>query len=117
LLIDTQGLFDGNNTLKQNGNIFTLSTLISSIQIFNLSQRMQEDSLGNLLFAEFGRLALTKKNQNSKSSTTNSKPFQRIVFLIRDWPNPREYAYGSKGGKKHLEVYLKITRDIEGILN
>jgi len=48
LLLDTQGLFDGNSTTKQNGNIFTLSTLMSSIQIFNLSQKMQEDNLENL---------------------------------------------------------------------
>jgi len=53
LLIDTQGLFDGKSTRKQNGNIFTLSTLISSIQIFNLSQKMQEDNLENLQVQSF----------------------------------------------------------------
>lgn len=43
--MDTQGLFDDKNTAKQNRDIFTLSTLISSIQIFNLRSVMQEDIL------------------------------------------------------------------------
>ncbi len=48
MLIDTQGLFDENSTARQNGNIFSLSTLMSSIQIFNFSQKMQENYLENL---------------------------------------------------------------------
>jgi len=42
------------------------------------------------------------------------KPFQRIIFLIRDWPYPKENAYGAQGGKDHLESYLKVTKEKEG---
>jgi len=63
------------------------------------------------LFAEFGRLALTKGQAMNNTAIT---PFQRIVFLIRDWPNPREYSYGSQGGKNHVEDYLNVTNEREG---
>ena len=37
-----------------------------------------------------------------------SKPFQRIVFLIRDWQNSYKYDYGSEGGKCFLNETLTI---------
>lgn len=41
-------------------------------------------------------------------------PFQRIIFLIRDWPNPKERSFGSQGGKDYIDNYLKIRRELEG---
>jgi len=41
-------------------------------------------------------------------------PFQRIVFLIRDWPNVKERSYGSQGGKDYIDNYLKISQEKEG---
>ena len=38
-------------------------------------------------------------------------PFQRIVFLIRDWPNPKEHSFGSQGGKDYIDDYLKISEE------
>ncbi len=45
LLIDTQGLFDHDTPAAINGKIFSFTTLISSFQIFNLVNMIQEDQL------------------------------------------------------------------------
>jgi atlastin len=45
ILMDTQGLFDNETTHDDNTKIFTLNTLISSMQIMNLKERIQEDQL------------------------------------------------------------------------
>ena len=41
-------------------------------------------------------------------------PFQRIVFLIRDWANGKEHSFGSQGGKDYIDDYLNISREEEG---
>jgi atlastin len=59
LLLDTQGTFDSHSTVKDCATVFALSTMLSSVQIYNLSQNIQEDDLQHLqLFTEYGRLAL-----------------------------------------------------------
>lgn len=74
LLMDTQGSFDSMSTVKDCATIFALSTMISSIQIYNVSQNIQEDDLQHLhLFTEYGRLALEDNDQ--------SKPFQVSIFF------------------------------------
>lgn len=79
VVIDTQGLFDNETTAMDNSRIFALGTLISSIQILNLSGVLQEDQLQYLQFAtEFAKFA---KIDNRLSE----KPFQNLMFLIRDW--------------------------------
>jgi atlastin len=45
LLIDTQGLFDHDTPPAMNAKIFSFTTLISSLQIFNLANMFQEDHL------------------------------------------------------------------------
>ena len=45
LLMDTQGLFDHESSPTDNSRIFSLSTLISSMQIFNLFNLIQENHL------------------------------------------------------------------------
>jgi len=47
-LMDTQGAFDHENCVKGCSFIFALSTLISSVQIYNIMQQIQEDSLQHL---------------------------------------------------------------------
>ena len=78
VVMDTQGLFDNDTTTQDNSRIFALSTLISSIQILNLTGVIQEDQLQYLQFAtEFAKFA----TMNSK----HGKAFQKLIFLIRDW--------------------------------
>uniref|UniRef100_A0A5F8HDX4 GB1/RHD3-type G domain-containing protein n=1 Tax=Monodelphis domestica TaxID=13616 RepID=A0A5F8HDX4_MONDO len=100
VLMDTQGAFDCHSTVKDCATIFALSTMTSSVQIYNLSQNIQEDDLQQLqLFTEYGRLALDEIFQ---------KPFQTLMFLIRDWSFPYEYRFGLKGGMQFLEKRLQV---------
>lgn len=45
IVLDTQGLFDSRMTRQENAKIFSLGTLISSTQVFNLMQNVQENQL------------------------------------------------------------------------
>ncbi|CAH1102878.1 unnamed protein product [Psylliodes chrysocephalus] len=101
LLIDTQGTWDSKSTVKECATIFALSTMLSSVQIYNLSSNIQEDDLQHLqLFTEYGRLAL------ADSGTT---PFQRLQFLVRDWRFPYEAPYGAVGGQQILQKRLEVN--------
>ncbi|XP_077393983.1 atlastin-1 isoform X3 [Festucalex cinctus] len=103
LLMDTQGTFDSQSTLRDSATVFALSTMISSMQVYNISQNVQEDDLQHLqLFTEYGRLAMEE---------TFLKPFQSMIFLIRDWSFPYEFPYGQEGGMKFLEKRLKISEN------
>ena len=64
---------------------------------------LQEDNLQVLeIFTEYGRLALEE---------TDQKPFQKLVFLIRDWSFPYEHPYGLTGGQTLLEKKLAIKEN------
>uniref|UniRef100_A0A158P650 GB1/RHD3-type G domain-containing protein n=1 Tax=Angiostrongylus cantonensis TaxID=6313 RepID=A0A158P650_ANGCA len=100
VLMDTQGTFDNTSTYQQCLTIFALSTILSCIQIYNVVDNIQEDSLQHLsLFVEYGKLAMSEARHYGK-------PFQTLVFCVRDFKNPEEYGYGCEGGKKFLEQVL-----------
>lgn len=110
LLMDTQGVFNCQSTKQDSTNMFTLSCLISSVQIFNLMHQLQEDDLENLeYFCKFGNFIQEKSGFKDCSKS-------RLIFLIRDWGCPHEFPYGGVGGTayvcKQLQVgkVLKITR-------
>ncbi|XP_053316603.1 atlastin-2 isoform X2 [Spea bombifrons] len=103
ILMDTQGAFDSQSTIKDCATVFALSTMTSSVQVYNLSQNVQEDDLQHLqLFTEYGRLAMEE---------IYKKPFQTLMFLIRDWSYPYEHPYGLEGGKKFLEKRLQVKQN------
>lgn len=103
LLMDTQGTFDNNSSMRENVTIFSFSIMLSSIQIYNIFNNIQENDLQNLqLFTEYGKLAM-KEN--------SLKPFQELLFLIRDWSYPYESPYGSEGGKALLNKILEIKEN------
>ncbi|XP_073950970.1 atlastin-like [Choristoneura fumiferana] len=100
LLMDTQGTFDSMSTVHDNVTVFALSTMLSSVQIYNLSQNIEEDDLQQLqLFTEYGRLA---------ARGGGGKPFQKLQMLVRDWSFTSDYAYGAEGGRQLLEKWLEI---------
>ncbi|KAF0036911.1 hypothetical protein F2P81_009785 [Scophthalmus maximus] len=86
LLLDTQGAFDSQSTIKDCATLFALSTMTSSVQ----------------LFTEYGRLALEEVYE---------KPFQTLMFLIRDWSYPYEHPYGLDGGSSFLEKRLQVKQN------
>lgn len=101
ILLDTQGAFDSQSTVRDCATVFALSTMLSSVQIYNLTQNIQEDDLQHLqLFTDYGRLAL---------ADTGKKPFQRLQFLVRDWSYPYEAEYGAIGGDAVLKRRLEIS--------
>ncbi|XP_049878146.1 atlastin isoform X1 [Pectinophora gossypiella] len=101
ILLDTQGAFDSESTVRDCATVFALSTMLSSVQIYNLSQNIQEDDLQHLqLFTEYGRLALEDSGRT---------PFQRLQFLVRDWSFPYEAPYGADGGRTILQRRLKVS--------
>jgi len=115
LLMDTQGMFDNETSMNLTACIFGLSTLLSSYQIYNVQNRIQEDNLQHLaLFSEYGRIALAgeagklvrqgkKQGDEGADKGLEEKseggmeaeelmlpdedeiPFQRVEFLVRDW--------------------------------
>lgn len=82
-LIDTQGLFDHNSSPTDNIRIFSLSALMSSVQLMNIYSMIEENHLEYLQFAtEYARFSAVEQ------SSTGTKPFQKMMFIIRDWISP-----------------------------
>lgn len=98
--MDTQGTFDNDSHIDESTRIFALSTLFSTVQIYNISQNLKEDDLQHLqLFAEYGKMAAVRGNV----------PFQKLLFLVRDWMMMFEHYYGQKGGEALLQKRLAIS--------
>jgi len=101
LLLDTQGAFDLDSDVKDITLIFALSTMLSSIQIYNVRGNLQTDNLQHLqLFTEFGRQAIAQ-------DVSDSQPFQNLLFLVRDWQ--LDDSEGFEGGDQLLEKLMRIT--------
>lgn len=99
ILLDTQGLFDNKTTSKNCAVIFGLSTLLSSVQIYNLSGQIQENDLQHLeLFTGYGKMAL---------EDTGNTPFQQLLFLIRDYGYSYIHEYGPDGGNEMIAEHFK----------
>ncbi|CAG0885791.1 unnamed protein product [Darwinula stevensoni] len=98
LLMDTEGTFDCEESLAHSVTVFALSTLLSSVHIYNLKDNIHMDDLLNLqFFTGYGRLCLQE---------SNDEPFQNFLFLVRDWRNFDEFPYGSEGGQAFLDEKL-----------
>ena len=95
-----QGAFDRKTSLKATMTVFALSLMTSSTFIYNLDENIQEDDLQHLqFFTNFGMLALDE---------SGDAPFQKLVFLLRDWQFPYEKPFGAVGGRQLLDLALKV---------
>ena len=107
ILMDSQGLFDSKTSPADNSRIFALGTLISSVQIFNLNDVIQENQLQYLQLAtDYAKLAAMDNRQSFEI-----KPFQKLLFLIRDWNYPDDQPYGFVGGNSYLKKNLKVENN------
>lgn len=107
LLMDTQGAFDCESTTSESATVFAFSTLMSSVQVYNLSRNIQEDNLQYLeYFTDYAQLA------QQEQQGTPAKPFQKLLFLVRDWCYPVDAAYGAKGGEELIQKRLHIPTNM-----
>ncbi|KAF6210014.1 hypothetical protein GE061_015769 [Apolygus lucorum] len=95
LLMDTQGIMDGRSSFSEWAGIFSLSTMISSLQLFNVMSCITEQSLENLeYFSAYGQLIAPTSSEVS--------PYQDILFLVRDFKYGENYGFGLRGGERYL---------------
>ena len=101
LLMDTQGAFDPKSSFNDCVKIFGLSIMTSSTQVFNIMHNLQVDNLKILqTFTEYGRMAIEEEKDEI--------PFQKLMFLIRDWQFwSREH--GPKGGDQLLNKIFETN--------
>lgn len=106
LLVDTQGTEDAFTKEADMSLIVGLTLLISSVTVLNIFSNLHEDILKSLnTYIEFASYA----KDTGGATGDQERPFQKLVFLIRDWNMPVEYAYGE--GDKFLQTNLEITED------
>lgn len=112
ILMDTQGSFDCNSSVRDCSTIFAMSAMLSSVLCYNLMHNIREDDLQYLqLFTEYGKLLL------NDSPEIGDKPFQVLLFIVRDWQFAYQYMFGYSGGDqvvaKRLEKNTKQTKDMQ----
>jgi hypothetical protein len=105
VVIDTQGLFEKGSTTEENGKIFSFSTLISSIQIINIKERIEESQIKSLQSAIDLTKLITKKQKNS-----TWKAFQSLIFLLRDFED-ENFEFGFEGGLKYFNNFFSISNN------
>lgn len=106
ILMDTQGLFDNESTMNDCISIFAISMLLSSVQCYNLMRNLEENNLQHLqLFTQYAQLAMKESRET---------PFQKLLFLIRDWPFPydNEFGFSQEFVDYHLAENDKQTPDM-----
>ncbi|XP_039259587.2 atlastin-2-like [Styela clava] len=105
LLMDTQGLFDTDTGSDTNARILSVSTLLSSHQILNIMNRIEERDLEHLQLCSIHANAATRE---VRKEIIRNKPFQTLSFLVRDWQYEFEHKYGD-GGMNYLDGILNRT--------
>lgn len=101
ILFDTQGIRDDRNPLHDYIMTFALSMMSSSILCYNLMLNIREPDLQHLEpFTEYGRFTLEH---------TNEKAFQKLLFIVRDWPNSTKSPY--ENGQRFINDPLSENDD------
>jgi len=106
LILDTQGMYDSSLSKKTSTAIFALSTLVSSLQIYNLDKRLQEDHLEHLDFlSEYANVV------KKLTGSIDAQPFQHLSLLIRDWQffTCLDKESNKKESMEYLRGYLDET--------
>ncbi|CAL4063093.1 unnamed protein product, partial [Meganyctiphanes norvegica] len=113
LLLDSQGILYPKDA-EESKAVFSLTTMLSSVLVFNLKNQLNEIVMENLeLFTAYAGMAFLEDKDKT--------PFQKMMILIRDWGMPDKMPFGSEGGKKYLKEHFqdqevvmhKTFRDIE----
>ncbi|CAG2100548.1 unnamed protein product [Medioppia subpectinata] len=113
ILVDTQGLFNDESTQQDMSTIVGLSLLSASTLVFNCDNI--KDDVFSIMhsFLEFGLQAVQSGSASGDvhhSENNDLKPFQDLIFMIRDWKSPDPpYEYGLEGGRNLLNRKLKTN--------
>ncbi|XP_064463045.1 atlastin-2-like [Ornithodoros turicata] len=101
VLMDTEGSFDNRSTMEGNVTVFSMSVLLSSVQVYNLTKQITQSDLEHLkLFTEYASMARSAGGRDKEV-------FQKLLFLIRDWQYPGEKSFGLEGGEALLQPFLQ----------
>ncbi|XP_076807325.1 uncharacterized protein LOC143450599 [Clavelina lepadiformis] len=99
ILMDTQGSFDPNSS-ESDSAIFAFSTLLSSLQMYNLKERIKMNELESLaIFTRYAEMAGTKAAKGSC--------FQTLLLLVRDWQDDVAFKFGMDEEEGDKESYLQ----------
>jgi hypothetical protein len=107
ILIESQGLFkEAHGTIDalDSVKVFALGFLVSSSQIYNKINVLQEQNFELLQKAT----DLAQIIQNKSFSQNRGKPFEKFIFLMRDWNRGKSlnYKFGAEEGEKYIKGVL-----------
>lgn len=104
LLMDTQGMFDNKTTMDVTVQVFGLSTLVSSYQIYNVDKRIQEDNLQHLAcFSEYGRMALDGTEEEEEGTSAVPKAAAAPTDEEEEDEKPEKKELQKSDSKKNLK--------------
>nr|XP_039267564.1 atlastin-like [Styela clava] len=104
LLMDTQGLYDHQTTINNNTAFLSLSTLASSIQIFNCKENIDTQNLSYL------KTCLDFATKTAAEASGSYFKLQLLTFLVRDHTQDEDFEYGFKEGENFLQGILQSDR-------
>ena len=109
-MMDTQGWHDDKTTKRDNEMIFGLSAFLSAVMIFNFEKRIGEDDLN---------YPQNFTNTAQALGEMGDQPFQRLIFLIRDWNSIDQrtgfpYGYYDTKYPKDYKDFIRHKWDPKG---
>lgn len=90
------------SSTAQNTILFTISTLLSSVSIFNVMRQLEDKMFFLELFSDFAAAVKAKlaihhhqqPNSDNNSKNTEHNLFQKLIILVRDHMSPEDYPHG-----------------------
>lgn len=96
ILLDTQSIFDRDSTQYENDFLFGLTSLLSSIQVYNVQHLIRGNDLMHL--------QLDKYIAGNEDAV---KLFQKLVFTVRDSNPTGRDSFVADSGRQYLENIMK----------
>ncbi|XP_046670886.1 atlastin-2-like isoform X2 [Homalodisca vitripennis] len=98
LLVDNEGMFDGEATDGEIIALCGISTAMSYIQMFNVKDKITTDYL------ETVERNLVKGIENMDSDqSAKLRDDYNLMFVVRDWVYEEDHSFGLEGGKTYIE--------------
>lgn len=111
ILLNTQGKCEDQSDIEGCKKLFAINMMISSVNCYNLLENIKENDLKNFeALNDFGQFS-TKETQE--------KPFQKLLYIVRDWP-ALDVGYGRYQQQKIDEFVMVDTKksaEVKGLRN